>query len=36
MAAEFAPIKYRRFLQRVFYLAVILGLAAVVIGQYAK
>jgi hypothetical protein len=36
MTAEFAPIKYRRWLQRVFYVSVIIGLAAVAIGQYVK
>jgi hypothetical protein len=36
MTAEFAPLKYRRWLQRVFYLAVVLGLAAVAVGEYVK
>jgi hypothetical protein len=29
-------MKYRRWLQRVFYVSVVLGLAAVAIGQYVK
>jgi hypothetical protein len=36
MTVEFAPMKYRRWIQRGFYLAVILGMVAVVIGQYVK
>lgn len=36
MTAEFGPMKYRRWGQRMFYVAVILGVAAVVIGQFAK
>jgi hypothetical protein len=34
MTAEFGPLKYRRPLQWVFYLAVVLGIAVVIIGEY--
>jgi len=36
MTAEFGPLKYRKWVQRAFYVAVILGVAAVVISQYIK
>lgn len=36
MTAEFAPLKYRRWLQRAFYVAVVLGVVAVAVGQYVK
>jgi hypothetical protein len=36
MTAEFGPMKYRKWAQRAFYLAVILGVAAVIVSQYLK
>jgi hypothetical protein len=36
MTAEFAPLKYRKWLQRLFYVAVVFGIAAVLIGDYLK
>jgi hypothetical protein len=34
MTAEFMPDKYKKWGQRMFYVAVVLGVAAVVIGQF--
>jgi hypothetical protein len=36
MTAEFRPWRYRKWIQRAFYVAVALGVAAVVIGGYMK
>jgi len=36
MTAEFGPWKYRKWAQRAFYLAVGLGVAAVIVAQYVK
>jgi hypothetical protein len=36
MTAEFGPYKLRKWLQRVFYLAVALGIAVVIVGEYMK
>jgi hypothetical protein len=36
MTAEFGPWKYRKWIQWAFYLACVLGLAGVIIGEYVK
>jgi len=36
MTAEFGPMKYRRWLQRVFYVMVAVAVLAVVVVQFVK
>ena len=36
MTAEFGPGKYRKWIQRAFYVAVTLGVAVVIVGQLMK